>query len=110
MVLILVNGYYYKKKQVRDGLEYVDSQERVNLSYNQDPRLGFDDFGNLKIKDNELFIVKGGWKDRDGNYYTETPEDGKLGPLNIFFIDKVDNSYYNMNMQRKLTTLLQNNS
>jgi len=104
------NGYYYKKKQVRDGLEYVDSQERVNLSYNQDPRLGFDDFGNLKIKDNELFIVKGGWKDRDGNYYTETPEDGKLGPLNIFFIDKVDNSYYNMNMQRKLTTLLQNNS
>ena len=24
-----------------------------------------------------IFIPKGGWKDRDGNYYTETPEDGK---------------------------------
>lgn len=103
------NGYYYANEMNWDGLEYVESQKRVSLMYNEDPRIGFDDFGNLKVNEYEIFIPKGGWKDRDGNYYTETPEDGKLGPLNIFFIDKVDSSSYNLNMQRKLNTLLKNN-
>ena len=103
------NGYYYEDEMQWDGLEYVEKQKKVMLEYGKDPRLGFDDFGNLKINEYEIFIPKGGWKDRDGNYYTETPEEGKLGPLNIFFVDKVDNSSYNLNMQRKLNTLLKNN-
>lgn len=103
-------GYYYTNEMTWDGLEYVEEQKKVYVSIDEDPRIGFDDFGNLKVNEYEIFIPKGGWKDRDGNYYTETPEDGKLGPLNIFFIDKVDSSAYNLNMQRKLNTLLKNNS
>lgn len=105
----IYNGYYYTNEMTWDGLEYIESQKKVYVSYDEDPRLGFDDFGNLKINEYEIFIPKGGWKDRDGNYYTETPEDGKLGPLNIFFVDKVDNSSYNLTMQKKLNTLLKNN-
>lgn len=105
----ITNGYYYTNEMVWNGLEYVENQKRVSVPYGDDPRIGFDDFGNLKVNEYEIFIPKGGWKDRDGNYYTETPEDGKLGPLNIFFVDKVDNSSYNLNMQRKLNTLLKNN-
>lgn len=105
----IINGYYYTTEKIWNGLEYIEEQKRVTVFYNDDPRLGFDDFGNLKVNEYEVFIPKGGWKDRDGNYYTETPEDGKLGPLNIFFVDKVDNSAYNLNMQKKLTTLLKNN-
>lgn len=103
------NGYYYEDEMTWSGLEYIAEQKKVLVGYGDDPRVGFDDFGNLKINEYEIFIPKGGWKDRDGNYYTETPEDGKLGPLNVFFIDKVDNSAYNLAMQRKLNTLLKNN-
>lgn len=103
------NGYYYEDEELWSRLEKVSQQRRVNLMYNQDPRIGFDDFGNLKIREYEIMIPKGGWQDRDGNYYTETPEDGKLGPLNIFFLDKVDSSAYNIDMQRRLNTLLKNN-
>ena len=105
----IINGYYYTKEMVWNGLEYIEDQKKVYVEYNEDPRIGFDDFGNLKINEYEIFIPKGGWTDRDGNYYTETPEDGKLGPLNIFFVDKVDSSSYNLNMQKKLNTLLKNN-
>ena len=105
----ITNGYYYTNEMVWNGLEYVENQKRVSVPYGDDPRIGFDDFGNLKVNEYEIFIPKGGWKDRDGNYYTETPEDGKLGPLNIFFVDKVDSSSYNLNMQRKLNRLLKNN-
>ena len=106
----IIDGYYYTTEKVWKNLEYVENQKKVIVNYGDDPRVGFDDFGNLKMNEYEVFIPKGGWKDRDGNYYTETPEEGKLGPLNIFFIDKVDNSSYNLNMQRKLNTLLKNNS
>ena len=104
------DGYYYTNEKQWNGLEYIENQKKVYLSYDEDPRIGFDDFGNLKVNNYEIFIPKGGWKDRDGNYYTETPEEGKLGPLNIFFVDKVDSSSYNIGMQRKLNTLLKNNS
>ena len=104
------NGYYYTNEMVWNGLEYLEQEKYVEVGYNDDPRLGFDDFGNIKVNEHEIFIPKGGWKDRDGNYYTETPEDGKLGPINIFFIDKVDNSSYNLAMQKKLNVLLKNNS
>ena len=103
------NGYYYEDEMTWSGLEYIAEQKKVLVGYGEDPRVGFDDFGNLKVNEYEIFIPKGGWKDRDGNYYTETPEDGKLGPLNVFFIDKVDSSAYNLAMQRKLNTLLKNN-
>lgn len=106
----IIDGYYYTTERVWKNLEYVKKQKKVFVNYGDDPRVGFDDFGNLKMNEYEIFIPKGGWKDRDGNYYTETPEEGKLGPLNIFFIDKVDNSSYNLNMQKKLNTLLKNNS
>ena len=103
------NGYYYVDEMTWDGLEYIEKQKKVYVGYGEDPRVGFDDFGNLKVNEYEVFIPKGGWTDRDGNYYTETPEEGKLGPLNIFFVDKVDSSAYNLAMQRKLNTLLKNN-
>lgn len=106
----IINGYYYTNEKSWDGLDYIENQKKVNVPYGSDPRLGFDNFGNLKVNEYEVFIPKGGWSDRDGNYYTETPEDGKLGPLNIFFVDKVDGSAYNLNMQKKLNTLLKNNS
>lgn len=100
------NRGYSKKVGNWNGLQYEYTDEWVKLYGDEDPRLGFDMFGNIIVDENTISIPKGGWYDRDGNYYTETPEAGKLGPINIFFMDKVEYSAYNQSMQRKLTQLL----
>jgi hypothetical protein len=89
------NGYYYD--------EYGDM---INVGKNEDPQLGFDSYGNLVMNKGCVYIPRGGWKDAYDNYYTVTPEEGKMGPLNIFFQDPVDSSAYNIEMQRKLNNLM----
>ena len=104
----IINRGYYETSKVMENLQTVTKQTWRNVYGNEDPRLGFDEFGNIIVGEEEICIPKGGWKDRDGNYYCETPTTGQLGPLNIFFLNKVEYSAYNQNMQKKLTNLLNN--
>jgi hypothetical protein len=56
----------------------------TNVSQTQlDTVIGMDEFGDIIIGRNDLVILRGGWTDRNGNYYTEGISDGKQGPLNI---------------------------
>ena len=89
------NGYYYD--------EFGDI---INVPKNEDPQVGFDSYGNLIMDKGCVYVPRGGWKDANDNYYTVTPEEGKIGPLNIFFDTPVDSSSYNIEMQRKLNNLL----
>ena len=89
------NGYYYDK--------YGDI---IHVGKNEDPQVGFDSYGNIVMDKGCVYVPRGGWKDANDNYYTVTPEEGKMGPLNIFFDTPVDNSVYNIEMQRKLNNLL----
>ena len=89
------NGYYYD--------EFGDI---INVPKNEDPQVGFDSYGNLVMDKGCVYVPRGGWKDANDNYYTVTPEEGKIGPLNIFFDAPVDSSSYNIEMQRKLNNLL----
>jgi hypothetical protein len=88
-------GYYYD--------EYGDM---INVNKNEDPQIGFDSYGNIVMNKGCIYVPRGGWKDANDNYYTVTPEEGKMGPLNIFFQTPVDSSSYNIEMQRKLNNLL----
>ena len=89
------NGYYYD--------EFGDI---INVPKNEDPQVGFDLYGNLVMDKGCVYVPRGGWKDANDNYYTVTPEEGKIGTLNIFFDTPVDSSSYNIEMQRKLNNLL----
>jgi hypothetical protein len=89
------NGYYYN--------EYGDM---ISVGKNDDPYIGFDSYGNLVMNKGCVYVPRGGWKDANDNYYTVTPEEGKMGPLNIFFQTAVDNTAYNIEMQKKLNNLL----
>ena len=89
------NGYYYD--------EYGDM---ITFGKDEDPQVGFDFYGNIVMDRGCIYVPRGGWKDANDNYYTPTPEEGKMGPLNIFFDTPVDNSAYNIEMQRKLNNLL----
>ena len=101
-------GYYTTTKQRWNNhtLRYEAVESRIYVPTGDDPQIGFDDFGNIVVPENCLYIPRGGWRDRNGNYYTETPEDGKLGPLNIFFTDEVDDTIYNQTMQKRFAKLL----
>lgn len=89
------NGYYYD-----------EWENAIPVGSDEDPQVGFDLYGNLVMNKGCIYIPRGGWKDVNDNYYTVTPEEGKLGPLNIFFQTPVNNSTYNIEMQRKLNNLL----
>ena len=89
------NGYYYDEY----GL-------MIPVSNNEDPQVGLDSYGNIVMDKGCIYVPRGGWKDANDNYFTATPESGKLGPLNIFFDSPVSNSSYNIEMQRKLNKLM----
>ena len=56
----------------------------TNVSQAQlDETIGMDQFGDIIIGRNELVLLRGGWTDRNGTFYTESVVDGKPGPLNI---------------------------
>jgi len=56
----------------------------TNVSQAQlDEIIGMDQFGDIIIGRNELILLRGGWTDRNGTFYTESVVDGKPGPLNI---------------------------
>ena len=89
------NGYYY------DPLGDI-----IHVGKNEDPQVGFDSYGNIVMDKGCIYVPRGGWRDANDNYYTITPEEGKMGPLNIIFDTPVNNSSYNIEMQRKLNNLL----
>ena len=77
-----------------------------HVDEDEDPQIGLDMYGNIVMDKGCVYVPRGGWRDANNNYYTVTPEEGKLGPLNIFFETPVLNSSYNIEMQRKLNNIL----
>ena len=45
--------------------------------------IGMDNFGDILIGRNELVILRGGWSDRNGTFFTDSIVAGKPGPLNV---------------------------
>ena len=90
----------------RNGYYYDEYGNMILVSKNEDPQVGFDEYGNIIMSKDCIYVPRGGWRDANDNYYTVTPEDGKFGPLNIFFQDPVDSSTSNIEMQRKLNNLM----
>ena len=90
-----INGYYYDEFGVM-----------FTVGDDDDPQIGFDSYGNIVMDKGCIYVPRGGWKDANDNYYTLTPEDGKIGPLNIFFETPVVNTTYNIEMQRKLNNIM----
>ena len=90
----------------RNGYYYDAYGDMITVGKDEDPQVGIDNYGNIVMDKGCVYIPRGGWRDANDNYYTVTPEDGKMGPLNIFFNEAIDSSSYNIEMQRKLNNLL----
>lgn len=87
-----------------DNIEGVDSAKIVAISEQNEKaylasveagtdhtKIGFDSIGNIKVNDNELAVVRGGWSDRDGISYEDTVSNNslKMGSLNIIINEKI---------------------
>jgi hypothetical protein len=56
----------------------------TNVSDSQyNETIGLDNFGDILIGRNELVILRGGWSDRNGTFFTDGIVAGKPGPLNV---------------------------
>jgi hypothetical protein len=81
----IIDGFYTKKSTTFDsirGLQTV-TETKVTLTENQDPNLGLDDFGDIKIGLNELPVIRGDFFDRFGNYYEDSADLNKYSAVNI---------------------------
>ncbi len=92
------NGYYEVEVEGYDPVtkqKALLATKRITLAPGEDPGLGLDDFGDIKITDNEIVAIRGDWYDRNNNYYEEYPDDNKLSSLNVFFKESIKADLYN---------------
>ena len=102
------NGFYtvpvYGTDPATDQKVLIENKKIV-LSEGEDPNLGLDEFGDIKISENELAIIRGGWTDRNDNFYNEIPKENTLCSLNVFFKESIVNNLYNKTQQNSFNNL-----
>ena len=76
-------------------VENVEGVDSVNISFISEdneiskkanlsaPVIGIDDMGDIIIGRNQLAVIRGGWKDRNGVFYDDGIFDDKAGSVNI---------------------------
>jgi len=107
----IADGFYevpvYGTDPVTDQKVLIENK-KVILKEGEDPQLGLDEFGDVVIGPEDLAIIRGGWDDRNGTYYEETPNKNAISSLNIFFKGAIPNNLYNKTQQSKFNELKRN--
>tara|TARA_R110000737_G_scaffold64144_1_gene91855 strand:- start:2803 stop:4659 length:1857 start_codon:yes stop_codon:yes gene_type:complete len=105
------NGYYeipvYGTDPITDQRVLIENKKIV-LKKGEDPQLGLDSFGDVIIENNDIAIIRGGWKDRNGTYYEPIPEANKISSLNVFYKEGIENNLYNKIQQEKYNSVKRN--
>ena len=87
----IIDGFYIQKVETIDKVRGITmiQENQINLQPGEDPNLGLDDFGDIKIGLNEMPIIRGGWYDRFGNYYEDGINYNQFCSLNIVIKDVI---------------------
>ena len=110
------------EKAIRDGFYFVPvygtdpvtdqkvliENKKIVLKEGEDPNLGLDSFGDIVIDNNDLAIIRGGWRDRNGTFYEPIPEQNKISSLNVFYKEAIADNLYNKIQQEKYNTVQRN--
>jgi hypothetical protein len=121
-----VNVYFISEaneRAIRDGYYFVpifgyDSvtqqriiveNKKITINEGEDPMLGLDEFGDIKIAEEDLAIIRGGWYDRNENFYEELPNPNALSSLNVFFKESIPNDLYARIERNRFNTLVKKN-
>jgi hypothetical protein len=81
----IINGYYIQKVETIDRVRGITvvQENQINLQPGEDPNIGLDDFGDIKIGINEMPVIRGDWYDRYGNYYEDGINYNQFSSVNI---------------------------
>jgi hypothetical protein len=102
------NGFYFVPVYGTDPAtdqKVLIENKKILLGEGEDPQLGLDEFGDIVIEADELAIIRGGWEDRNGNFYEDVPADNTLCSLNIFFKESIQDNLYNRTQQTRFDNL-----
>ena len=104
----IINGFYTDIQYIYNpntmSREWTNIKQ-ITLQSGEDPNIGLNEFGDIKISDLEMPIIRGGWKDRDGRTYTTNLTDS-LSSVNIFVKDSITYNLYTSNNQQNFKNLL----
>jgi hypothetical protein len=95
-----VNVYFVSEK---------NEEFKKNPDNSNKPDIGLDDFGDIIIGKGEIAIVRGGWANRFGSYFSPGIEAGKYSTLNITFSKKDTPRNLNMEFHRSEVTNIKKN-
>lgn len=102
------NGWYMEEYDMIDPYTHLHERfsKRVVLQEGEDPMLGLDAFGDIKIGKDEIAVIRGGWEDRNGNEFADGVSDAGLCGLTIIFSSRTDDTLYNATQQAALNKIL----
>jgi hypothetical protein len=102
------NGWYLQEFSQINPLTHLRETftKKIVLEEGEDPMLGLDPFGDIKIGENEIAVIKGGWDDRNGNTFVDGVVDTDLCGLTIIFSTETGNTLYNTMQQANLNRIL----
>ena len=108
------NGYYYKTTYKIDKIRSIREaiRTKVVLKFDddgnvlEDPQLGLDKFGDIKIGLNQLPIIRGGWSDRNEVYYSTDIKDNNISSVNIIIDEVIDENLSNQIMAQNKNILI----
>lgn len=105
------NGFYfvpvYGVDPATDQRVLIENKKIV-LIEGEDPQLGLDEFGDIIIGSDDIAVIRGGWQDRNGTYFEETPVKNGIGSLNVFFKNVTAANLYNKTQQERFNELKRN--
>jgi hypothetical protein len=104
-------GYYevpvYGIDPATDQKTLIETKQII-LNEGEDPQLGLDEFGDIVIGRDELAIIRGGWYDRNNNFYEDVPNPTSMSSLNIFFKEAISYDVYNASQQAAFNAIRRN--
>jgi hypothetical protein len=85
------DGYYIQRVNTIDKIRGIQEvvEYKINLNPGEDPNIGLDDFGDIKIGLNELPVIRGGWYDRFSNFYQDGIDFNQYSSVNIIIKEVV---------------------
>jgi len=115
----ITNGYYFKTTYEIDTIRSlkIPITTQVTLQTQtidnvttviEDPKLGLDKFGDIKIGLNELPIMRGGWKDRNGVEYVVDIKNNNISSVNIMVDEVIDENLSAKIMAQNKNILINN--
>jgi len=108
-------GYYFTTVYVSDGINTTKQPKQVKKTLVkdsngnvEDPNLGLDKFGDIEIGLNQLPIIRGGWDDRSGVFYSTDIKQDNISSVNIVIDEVIDENLSQQIMNQNKNILINN--